>query len=74
MRPSRTSIAFVIPPKVLVVMNAISEIINITNDIKFKIKRIKFEKKIMGVGGIFIGTLALIFAIVIVMEIKERFF
>jgi hypothetical protein len=28
----------------------------------------------MGVGGIFIGTLALIFAIVIVMEIKERFF
>jgi len=28
----------------------------------------------MGVGGIFIGTLALIFAIVIIMEIKERFF
>jgi len=27
----------------------------------------------MGVGGIFIGTLALIFAIVIVIEIKERF-
>ncbi len=38
-------------------------------------KKIKFEKnKNMGVGGIFIGTLALIFAIVIVMEIKERFF
>jgi len=28
----------------------------------------------MGVGGIFIGTLALIFAIIIVVEIKERFF
>jgi len=28
----------------------------------------------MGVGGIFIGTLALIFAIVIVMEIKKRLF
>jgi len=28
----------------------------------------------MGVGGIFIGTLALIFAIVIVMEIKQRLF
>jgi len=28
----------------------------------------------MGVGGIFIGTLALIFAIVIIAEIKERFF
>jgi len=28
----------------------------------------------MGVGGIFIGTLALIFAIVIIVEIKERFF
>jgi hypothetical protein len=27
----------------------------------------------MGVGGIFIGTLALIFAIVIIIEIKERF-
>jgi len=27
----------------------------------------------MGVGGIFIGTLALIFAIVILIEIKERF-
>jgi len=27
----------------------------------------------MGVGGIFIGTIALIFAIVIIMEIKERF-
>jgi len=26
----------------------------------------------MGVGGIFIGTLALIFAIVIVMEIIQR--
>ena len=36
-------------------------------------KKIKFEEK-MGVGGIFIGTLALIFAIVIVVEIKERFF
>jgi len=34
-----------------------------------------FEKnKKMGVGGIFIGTLALIFAIVIVMEIKQRLF
>jgi len=28
----------------------------------------------MGVGGIFIGTLVLIFAIVIVMEIKQRLF
>jgi len=28
----------------------------------------------MGVGGIFIGTLALIFAIVIVIEIKQRLF
>jgi len=28
----------------------------------------------MGVGGIFIGTLALIFAIIIAVEIKERFF
>jgi len=28
----------------------------------------------MGVGGIFIGTLALIFAIVIIMEIKQRLF
>jgi len=28
----------------------------------------------MGVGGIFVGTLALIFAIIIVVEIKERFF
>jgi len=28
----------------------------------------------MGVGGIFIGTLALIFAIVIAMEIKQRLF
>ena len=38
------------------------------------IKSIKFEEKItMGVGGIFIGTLALIFAIVIIIEIKERF-
>tara|TARA_B100001057_G_C22837695_1_gene945812 strand:+ start:1345 stop:1506 length:162 start_codon:yes stop_codon:yes gene_type:complete len=38
-------------------------------------KRITFEQiKKMGVGGIFIGTLALIFAIVIVIEIKERFF
>jgi hypothetical protein len=27
----------------------------------------------MGVGGIFIGTIALILAIVIVIEIKERF-
>jgi hypothetical protein len=27
----------------------------------------------MGVGGIFIGTLALIFAIVILIEVKERF-
>jgi len=27
----------------------------------------------MGVGGIFIGTIALIFAIVIIIEIKERF-
>jgi len=27
----------------------------------------------MGVGGIFIGTLGLILAIVIIMEIKERF-
>jgi len=27
----------------------------------------------MGVGGIFIGTLALIFAIIIIIEIKERF-
>jgi len=28
----------------------------------------------MGVGNIFIGTLALIFAIVIIMELKQRFF
>jgi len=28
----------------------------------------------MGVGGIFIGTLALIFAIVIIMEINQRLF
>jgi len=28
----------------------------------------------MGVGGIFIGTLALIFAIVIIMEINQRIF
>jgi len=28
----------------------------------------------MGVGGIFIGTLALILAIVIIMEIKQRIF
>jgi len=27
----------------------------------------------MGVGGIFIGTLGLIFAIVILIEVKERF-
>jgi len=27
----------------------------------------------MGVGGIFIGTLTLIFAIVILIEVKERF-
>jgi hypothetical protein len=32
------------------------------------------KNKKMGVGGIFIGTLALIFAIVIVMEIKQRLF
>lgn len=39
------------------------------------LKKCNFEKKIkMGVGGIFIGTLALIFAIVIVMEIKQRLF
>jgi len=28
----------------------------------------------MGVGGIFIGTLALIFAIVIIVEINQRIF
>jgi len=28
----------------------------------------------MGVGGIFIGALALIFAIVIIMEINQRIF
>jgi len=28
----------------------------------------------MGVGNIFIGTLVLIFAIVIIMELKQRFF
>jgi len=28
----------------------------------------------MGVGGIFIGTIALIFAIVIIMEINQRLF
>jgi len=28
----------------------------------------------MGVGGIFIGTLALILAIVIIMEINQRIF
>jgi hypothetical protein len=33
----------------------------------------KKKKKTMGVGGIFIGTLALVFAIVILIEIKERF-
>ena len=32
------------------------------------------KNKSMGVGGIFIGTLALIFAIVIIMEIKQRLF
>ena len=33
MRPSSTSIALVIPPNVLVVINAISEIINMTKEI-----------------------------------------
>jgi len=28
----------------------------------------------MGVGGIFIGTIALILGIIILVEIKERFF
>jgi len=28
----------------------------------------------MGVGNIFIGTLVLIFAIAIIIELKERFF
>jgi len=27
----------------------------------------------MGVGGIFLGTIALIFGIIILVEIKERF-
>ena len=33
MSPSKTSIALVMPPNVLVVMNAISEIINMTKEI-----------------------------------------
>ena len=37
-------------------------------------KSLNLKKINMGVGGIFIGTLALIFAIIIVVEIKERFF
>jgi hypothetical protein len=34
---------------------------------------LNLKKNTMGVGGIFIGTLALIFAIVILIEVKERF-
>jgi len=48
--------------------------INITLFKNNSIKMIKFEKKNMGVGGIFIGTLALILGIIIIVEIKQRFF
>ena len=42
---------------------------------KFLIKKYYIYKKIvMGVGNIFIGTLVLIFAIAIIIELKQRFF
>ena len=42
---------------------------------KFLIKKHYIYKKfVMGVGNIFIGTLVLIFAIAIIIELKQRFF
>jgi len=42
---------------------------------KFLIKKYYIYKKfVMGVGNIFIGTLVLIFAIAIIIELKQRFF